>query len=74
VAGSSTGAPPNIWARLVRSGRNFYAYKSTDGAHWKLINSKAISMATNIYLGFAVGSGDTNTLNAATFSGATVIP
>lgn len=71
---SSTGIPPNVWARLVRSGNTISGYKSTDGTTWALVNSRSITMATNIYFGLAVASGSSNTLNTATFSSLTVAP
>jgi hypothetical protein len=71
---SGTGTPPKTWARLVRTGNTLYGYKSTDGATWTLVNSNSITMATNIYVGLAVASGSTNTLNCSTFTNLTVVP
>ncbi|HZR17489.1 MAG TPA: Ig-like domain-containing protein [Verrucomicrobiae bacterium] len=71
---SSTGTPPNVWARLVRSGNTISGYKSTDGTTWTQVNSRSITMATNIYFGLAVASGSSNTLNTATFNSITAIP
>jgi regulation of enolase protein 1 (concanavalin A-like superfamily)/sulfur relay (sulfurtransferase) complex TusBCD TusD component (DsrE family) len=71
---SSTGIPPNVWARLVRSGNTISGYKSTDGTTWTQVNFRSITMATNIYFGLAVASGSSNTLNTATFSSLTVAP
>ena len=71
---SGSGTPPNEWVRLVRSGNVFYTYRSTDASNWTLVSSNAITMASNVYVGFAVASGNTNTLNTARFSTATVVP
>ncbi len=71
---SGTGAPPNTWLRLVRTGNTLYGYCSTNGANWMLFSSHSITMATNIYAGLVVASGTTNTLNAAVFSNVTVVP
>jgi Domain of unknown function (DUF4082)/Bacterial Ig domain/Bacterial Ig-like domain (group 2)/Fibronectin type III domain len=71
---STIGTPSNIWIRLVRTGNTLYGYKSTDGTNWTLVNSHSITMATNIYVGLAVASGSSNTLNTATFTNVTVIP
>ena len=71
---STTGTPPNVWTRLVRTGNALYGYKSTDGTNWTQLNSRSITMATNIYVGLAVASGSSNTLNTATFANVTVVP
>ena len=71
---STIGTPPNIWIRLVRTGNALYGYKSSDGINWTQVDSRNITMATNIYIGLAVASGSSNTLNAVTFSNMTVVP
>ena len=71
---STTGTPPNVWTRLVRTGNVLYGYQSTDGATWTEVNSRTITMATQIYVGLAVASGSSNTLNTATFNGVAVVP
>ena len=71
---SSACAPPNVWVRLVRTGKTLYSYRSTDGTNWTLVSSNKITMATNIYFGLAVASGNTNTLNTSTFTNVTVVP
>jgi len=52
----------------------FYGYKSANRTNWTLVNSRSITMATNIYVGLAVASGTSNVLNSATFTNLTVIP
>ena len=71
---SSACAPPNVWARLVRAGNSLYSYLSTTGTNWTLVSSNSITMATNIYFGLAVASGNTNTLNISTFTNLTAVP
>ena len=71
---STIGTPPNVWTRLVRTGNALYGYNSTDGTNWTQVNSRNITMATNIYVGLAVASGSSNTLNTATFTNVTVVP
>ncbi|MGH7970834.1 MAG: Ig-like domain-containing protein [Limisphaerales bacterium] len=71
---SGTGTPPNIWVRLVRSGSTVTAYSSTDGSNWTQIGSTSISMAANIYFGFAVASGQTGVLATSTLSSPTLVP
>jgi len=71
---STISTPPNTWVRLVRTGNTLYGYSSTDGTTWTLVNSRSITMATNIYVGLAVASGSSNTLNTSTFTNLTVVP
>lgn len=71
---ATVGTPPNAWVRLVRTGSTIYGYRSTDGITWTLVNSRSITMATSIYVGLAVASGNSTTLNLATFTNLTVVP
>ena len=58
----------------MRTNGTFYGYRSADGTNWTLVNSRSITMATNIYVGLAVASGSSNVLNTATFTNVTVVP
>lgn len=71
---STVGALPNVWVRLVRTGNSIYGYSSVDGVTWTKVSSRNISMAANIYVGLAVASGNSTTLNTSSFSSAAVIP
>jgi len=71
---STIGTPPSVWTRLVRNGNVLYGYQSADGANWTEVNSYTITMATQIYVGLAVASGSSTTLNTATFSKVAVVP
>jgi len=71
---SVLSTPPNAWTRLVRVNNTFTAYSSPDGANWTQITSASITMAANIYVGFVVASGDTNTKNTSVFSNVSVTP
>jgi regulation of enolase protein 1 (concanavalin A-like superfamily) len=71
---AGSGTAPNLWVRVVRSGNTFTGYKSTDGVNWVQVNSSNITMASNIYIGFVVASGNSSTLNTSTFSDASVVP
>jgi subtilisin-like proprotein convertase family protein len=71
---SGTGTPPNAWARLMRTNGVFYGYQSANGTNWTLLGSRSITMATNIYVGFAVASGTSSVLNSSTFTNMTVVP
>lgn len=65
---------PNGWTRLVRAGNTFSGYTSGDGTNWTLVNANTIGMATNIYIGLAVGSGTSSNLNTVLFTNVTVVP
>jgi regulation of enolase protein 1 (concanavalin A-like superfamily) len=69
---SGSGTAPNLWVRVVRSAGTFRGYKSTDGVNWTNMNSMSITMGTNVYIGLAVSSGDTATLNATVFDNLSV--
>jgi regulation of enolase protein 1 (concanavalin A-like superfamily) len=71
---SGSGAAPNIWVRVVRTGSTLVGYKSSDGVTWTLVNSSSITMATNVYIGLVVASGSTTTLNTTRFDNVTVVP
>lgn len=71
---SSSGTAPNIWVRLVRSGNSVTASRSTDGVTWTIISTVTITMASNCYIGLAVDSGSTSTLNTSALDNITVVP
>ena len=72
---SSTGTVPNTWVRLVRAGTTITAYKSTNGTSWTSVGStKNTTFASTCYIGLAVASGSTTTLNTSQFSNVTVTP
>ncbi len=47
---------PDTWLRLKRTGITFTGFASYDGQTWVQLGSVAITMPTQIYLGFAVSS------------------
>lgn len=71
---STVSTLPNTWVRLVRAGSTITGYMSDDGANWTQVNSRNISMATNVFIGFVAASGSTNSLNSAVFSSGSVVP
>jgi regulation of enolase protein 1 (concanavalin A-like superfamily) len=71
---SSTGTAPNLWVRLVRSGTTITASRSANGTSWTTIGSSLISMATPCYVGLAVASGSTATLNTSVIDNVSVTP
>jgi regulation of enolase protein 1 (concanavalin A-like superfamily) len=54
------------WNKLTRSGNVFTAYVSTDGINWTSAGSTTLTMASNVYVGLAVGS-QASTAEAVTF-------
>ena len=71
---SSSGTAPNLWVRLVRSGNTITASRSTNGTSWTSIGSATVNMASNCYIGLAVASGSTTTLNTSVLDSLTVVP
>jgi hypothetical protein len=69
-----TGAPPNVWIRLVRSGNTISGYTSVDGVTWASAGSQSVTMAANIYFGLVVVSGSSTTLNTSAFSDVSLVP
>jgi RHS repeat-associated protein len=69
--GGVTALP--LWIKVARSGSTFTAYTSTDCVDWtQLGTSITISMASNVYIGLFVNSGDSTTLGIATFDNVSV--
>ncbi len=65
---------PNTWIRLVRNGNTIQAFRSATGVSWNLAQESTLTLSTNTYVGTAVASGASNTLNTVTFSNVTVTP
>ena len=60
------------WLRLVRSGSTFTAYVSADGATWRSIGSRSVTMNATVWVGLAVCSHNTGVLNTSLFDNVTV--
>jgi regulation of enolase protein 1 (concanavalin A-like superfamily) len=60
------------WLRLVRSGNTFTAYVSTDGAAWRSIGSRSVTMSATVWVGLAVCSHNTGVLNTSVFDNVAV--
>jgi hypothetical protein len=73
-ATGDAGVPPQVWVRLVRSGSSFIGYESTDQVNWTQVGFANISMASNIYIGLVVSSGDPGVLNTSTIGNLNVSP
>ncbi|HNS19311.1 MAG TPA: discoidin domain-containing protein [Sedimentisphaerales bacterium] len=63
-----------VWLKLERSGNNFNAYYSADGATWTAMvwNPQSITLSGTICIGLAVTSHNTADATAARFSSVTV--
>jgi hypothetical protein len=68
------GAPPQVWVRLVRNGQIFKAFESVDGSNWKQVANWNQSMASNVYFGLAVASGNSDVIATSSFRSLTAIP
>ena len=73
VQNGGSSANPPYWLKLTRSGNSFSSYWSIDGVSWTQVgSSETISMATDVYIGLAVDSGTTGTLQTTTFDNVSV--
>jgi regulation of enolase protein 1 (concanavalin A-like superfamily) len=64
---------PNNWIRIVRQGNTFTAYRSSNGTSWSRISSANVSMATTVYVGFAVTARDNAKISEGVFDNVQVI-
>ncbi len=67
TAGSFPVNYPNTWLRLNRVGNVFTGFGSYDGTNWTPLGSATIAMPSQIYLGLAVASHNTNQPTTAQF-------
>ncbi len=67
ASGSFPANYPNTWLRLKRVGNVFTGFASYDGPDWTQLGSATIVMPSQIYLGLAVASHNTNQLTTAQF-------
>jgi len=58
---------PNEWLKLQRSGNTFTSWYSTDGAHWSLIGSTAVTMASAATIGLFVTSHNVGQYSTVAF-------
>jgi RHS repeat-associated protein len=69
----SIGVSPPCWVKLVRSGTNFTAYRSSDGVNWVQVGwPQSINMASNVYVGLGVDSGDPGSVSATMFDNVSI--
>jgi hypothetical protein len=71
ITGASSTTP--TWLRITRSGSQFTAFQSADGATWSEVGSITIASAGfNLFAGLAVTSHDDAVLNTSVFDHVTV--
>ena len=74
AAGQQTGITAPHWVRITRSGNNFTAEHSADGAAWDTLGTpQSVPMAATVYVGLAVTSHDAALTCQATFSDVTIM-
>lgn len=72
---NSGTTPLPYWVKVVRGGNTFSSYISPDGTAWTQVGtSSTFGMGTNVYIGLAVSSNDSNnnSLVTATFDNVSV--
>jgi hypothetical protein len=76
VSGGTYGTRkiPNAWVRVVRTINGLASYSSSDGVSWALVDSRSVSMASEIYIGLIVDSGQSGALANATFANVRAVP
>ena len=70
LVGANNGAPE--WLRIERTGNTFEVYHSNNGSSWTLMQSRTVTMGTNVYIGMAVTGNSTTTLATGTFDNVSV--
>ncbi len=71
---SGSATVPDAWVKLVRTGNQITAYKSSDGLTWVTVGSLTAELPETCYAGLAVASGDEGDLNTAQFGEVSVSP
>ena len=70
TSGGSGTAP--VWVRLVRTGDDFAAYRSSTGSSWTLVGRETIATKATAYVGLAVASDVSARTARASFSNVVV--
>jgi regulation of enolase protein 1 (concanavalin A-like superfamily) len=70
VAGPAVTAP--WWVRIMRNGNTFTASVSSNGVSFVQVGATNITMASNVFVGFAVCSHASNALSTASFDNVTI--
>src|SRR5206468_12268350 len=67
------GTPPG-WVRLVRTGFELKAFRSSDGLTWTSMGSDTVPMGDTVYVGLAVTSHATGSATTALIDSVAVTP
>lgn len=67
VIGTISGATSPVWLRLLRNGNEVVAEASEDGTNWQRAAAGTAEFGEEVYLGFAVASGNEQVQIDATF-------
>ena len=74
TSGGVAGSAPH-WLMVMRLGDTLTGYRSADGENWSQVGpTETIPMPETVYVGLAVTSRNTGSLNVATFDGVAVVP
>ena len=71
---SSSQTPPNCWIRITRTGNSFAMQRSVNGTSWTTIDTRTITMNSDITIGIVVTSGSNAVLDTDVFDNVTVVP
>jgi hypothetical protein len=74
TSSSGSGARPDAWLRLARTGNTITAFKSADGVAWTTVGSLTAEFPPTCYFGLAIASGSTDVENTAVFNYVSVTP
>ena len=69
---SGANQPVPVWLRLTRAGSTVTADISSNGSSWTRIGNTTIALSQTIFVGLAVTSHNTGTLNTASFDNVAV--
>jgi regulation of enolase protein 1 (concanavalin A-like superfamily) len=64
---AGSGRAP-VWLKLERRGSAVTAFRSSDGASWRMIGSDTVALPSTFYVGLAVASYDSTETATATFT------
>jgi regulation of enolase protein 1 (concanavalin A-like superfamily) len=71
---STSMTPPNCWVQVTRTGSSFVMQSSTNGTTWTTIDTRTITMATDITVGLVSTSSSNTVLNTNVFDNVIVVP
>lgn len=72
TSGTGVASTAPGWVRLVRTGANFEAFRSSDGVTWVSLGTDVVPMADSVYVGIATTSHNTSATTEAVLENLTV--